>query len=502
MFKNDASKNALAAGVFFVIYTVLQFVNRSFFSHQLGAEYLGVNGLISNLVGMLAIADLGIASAANFSLYAPVARKDNATIVALLALYHKIYAIIVFVIGLFGVLVGLFLPYITKTPLDIRIPFMLLTLNTIISYFGAARRSLIVSHQQDRKASFADFTGNFIVVVGQIVFLVLAGNYTGYLVIRVIGTLITNVLIYVESNPLMPMATTKTVVDQSIKKELFSNVIGNFFLRMSGIVVTGTDNILISLFANLTTVGLYSNYLLVVQTVQSLITQVFNAIISTIAKRAIESNKSDLARVFLRMQFVNFVIVLVVATGFMSFFTWFINLWVGSKFLLPHYTLFLIALSFFFMNYNITSWGFTSALGLAGRFKRVSVFEMVANLGFSELFGYVFKQGLNGIIMGTITSTVVSVGWMNAYIIFKYGFNHTPRMYYKNMLINTFIFIFTIYCSEFVTRGFAFNESSLWVSLVKFIGSLMFEFILIITFYHKADELRYLGGRLKKMYIK
>lgn len=154
------------------------------------------------------------------------------------------------------------------------------------------------------------------------------------------------------------------------------------------------------------------------------------------------------------------------------------------------------------MNYNITSWGFTSALGLAGRFKRVSVFEMVANLGFSVLFGYFFKQGLNGIIMGTITSTVLSVGWMNAYIIFKYGFNHTPRMYYKNMLINTFIFILTIYCSEFVTRGFAFNESSLWGSVVKFIGSLMFEFILIITFYHKADELRYLGGRLKKMYIK
>ena len=47
----------------------LQFISRTVFIYCLGEEYLGINGLFSNVLGVLSFAELGIGTAINFCLY-------------------------------------------------------------------------------------------------------------------------------------------------------------------------------------------------------------------------------------------------------------------------------------------------------------------------------------------------------------------------------------------------------------------------------------------------
>ena len=73
---------------------LLSFVVRTVFVKCLNTEYLGVNGLYSNILNMLSLADLGFGTAMVFSMYRPLAENDKEKLNQLMALYKKVYAII------------------------------------------------------------------------------------------------------------------------------------------------------------------------------------------------------------------------------------------------------------------------------------------------------------------------------------------------------------------------------------------------------------------------
>ncbi|MCM0725992.1 hypothetical protein NB814_09835 [Latilactobacillus curvatus] len=496
MNKRNAMKNAMYAGSFFILYTILQFINRSFFIKYLNVDYLGLNGVLTSLVGMMAVADLGISSAINFSLYAPIKEKNSDLIQSLLLLYRKIYLIIATVVLLTSFILSFFLQDFVdlESKINIYIPFFLLTLNAAVSYTMAASRSLIIANQKDRIASMSDFLGNTFVVITQILVLIFTQNYILYLLLRVIGTLGSNIYITYRARNLIPGYKVKEFIPIKIPKEtiseLIQNVSGNFFLRLGGIVVVGSDNLLISKFVGITSVGIYSNYLLIIQTLQSLIQQMFNAIVSTIGNFALTSTDDEGEVMYHRMQFLNFVIILGVAIGLESFISTFIYYWVGNKFIFSTVTTQLLIISFFFMNYNITSWNFTAAYGLAGHMRSVSISEMLLNLVFSIMLAKYTHLGINAIILGTILSTILTVGWMNAYVIFKYGFNRSVKSYLVNYLKDIIIFVFLMLISYFLKKQFT-NINLILQSISIFVVLLICMLLLVYFVYRKNDEFKY-----------
>ena len=82
---------------------ILNFVNRTFFIKLLGAEYLGVNGLFTNILTFLSLAELGIGNAIIYSMYKPLAKHDNRKLAELMNFYKKMYYIIAILIFIFGV---------------------------------------------------------------------------------------------------------------------------------------------------------------------------------------------------------------------------------------------------------------------------------------------------------------------------------------------------------------------------------------------------------------
>lgn len=98
---------------------LLNFVVRTIFIHCLNEAYLSVNGLYSNILTVLSLAELGFGSAMVYRMYAPVAVKDYQKTAALLHFYKKIYAIIGAVIFGLGLCVIPFMDYIIKDKPDV-----------------------------------------------------------------------------------------------------------------------------------------------------------------------------------------------------------------------------------------------------------------------------------------------------------------------------------------------------------------------------------------------
>ena len=91
-------KNLKFAAASEFVLAVLKFISRRVFVFLLGKEYLGISGLFTDILSMLALAELGLGISITYSLYRPVALGDTELIKSLMAFYRRAYLIIALIV--------------------------------------------------------------------------------------------------------------------------------------------------------------------------------------------------------------------------------------------------------------------------------------------------------------------------------------------------------------------------------------------------------------------
>ena len=132
-------KNGVIGLVTQVIVLVMGFLTQIVFTHYLGQTNYGLNSVISNLLNMLSLAELGVGSAITYHLYKPIAEGDQNTIASIMALFRRVYWTIGFVVFGLGCLLMLLIPvFITESGVDIafvRLIFFIQLMSTVSTYF-------------------------------------------------------------------------------------------------------------------------------------------------------------------------------------------------------------------------------------------------------------------------------------------------------------------------------------------------------------------------------
>ena len=176
----------------YFINTILGFLCRIVFVQCLSADYLGVNGLFTNILAMLSLAELGVGNAIVFALYKPLAENDEEKIASLMKLYSKAYRTIGLVIFVVGLSLMPFIDVIVKEQPNISESIYLLYLinlfNTSSSYFFSYRSSLLIAAQRNYIVGGISYAITILQSILQIIFLVVFRNYFGYLLIQTVGT--------------------------------------------------------------------------------------------------------------------------------------------------------------------------------------------------------------------------------------------------------------------------------------------------------------------------
>ena len=107
---------------------LLSFVGRKIFLNYLSVDYLGINGLYSNILTILSLPELGLDSAVVFFLYKPVAEGNMPMIKAYVNYFKKVYFILAICIFGVGICLVPFLQFIVKSDLntlDLKIYYIL-----------------------------------------------------------------------------------------------------------------------------------------------------------------------------------------------------------------------------------------------------------------------------------------------------------------------------------------------------------------------------------------
>ena len=278
---------------------IVNFVLRKVFVATLGEEYLGLNGLFSDILSMLSLAELGFGTSIIFSLYKPVAEENTEKIKSLMRLYRNIYT----AVGLFVLIAGTSLAprldlFVKEMPdiAHIRLIYLLNVFNTAVSYFFVYKASLLFADQKKYVELIINTAVKTVCAVLQIAVLLTLRNYLVYLALMIFGTVVQNLLISHQTDKRYPYLKDKNIrpLEKEDKDTIRTNVGAMAFHKFGSVVIFSTDSILTAKLVSVAAVGLYSNYMLIRKAVLMVIETMFHGITSGMGNlNAAESNEKN-----------------------------------------------------------------------------------------------------------------------------------------------------------------------------------------------------------------
>lgn len=493
-------KNAIVGISGQLIAKLLGFISRTIFIQQLGIIYLGLNGLFSNILSILSLAELGIGSAIIFSLYKPLAEKNEVLIKSLMDFYAKVYKVIGLVIFGLGVSIIPFMDFFIKEKPDIpnlNLIYILFLTNTVLSYFFAHKRSIFSADQKNYINVIYDNIFNLIMVILQIIILLLTSNFILYLIIQIICVFLSNVFISLKANKMYPYINNrmKIKIPKPYFQEIKKNIYSMFMLKTGAVVVNGTDNLLISSYIGIATVGIYSNYIMIISILQSIITQIFTSITASVGNLVSLESKEKSLEVFNRVFYMNYLIYGFICINLFIFFNPFINLWIGNKYTFSKEVVFIIVLNVYLMGIRRSLWVFTNALGLFYNFRFIPFIEASVNLISSILL--INMLGITGVFIGTTLSTLSTYFFFEPYVLYKRYFNTKLNNYF----IKYFMYLFsTLFAGSVMYSVTYLVDLDTWLSIfIVFILSTIIILTTFILFSFRTKEFKYFITLIKEL---
>lgn len=432
-----------------VLTILLNFVVRTIFIYCLNEAYLSVNGLYSNILTVLSLAELGFGSAMVYRMYAPVAVKDYQKTAALLQFYKKIYIIIGVVIFLLGLGVIPFMDYIIKDKPDISgltLYYILFLVNTSISYwFSSYKASVLYADQKEYIKTNVQNTMAILQSGLQIVLLLLFRKYLLYLLIQLVGNIFLNLYVAHLVDKRYPEIQTYQGASLSaeervqIRKDTEALVLSRF----GHVALNGTDNIIISAVVGVLWVGRLSNYTLICDSVTSVLCQITAAITGSLGNFFATEDKHAGYALFKKVEFLNFWLYGFSFIALVTLLDPFVQIWAGGRFVLGLPISIVIAINFFVAGYMNTLWVFRSTLGLFKQGKFRPILVAILNIVLSIVLGRLW--GVFGVLFATFLSRAAISLWYDPLILHRYGFEVSCKpffaRYFRRVLLLTAVLI-------------------------------------------------------------
>lgn len=450
-----SARNTTVAMMARVVAILLGFFTRVVFTHTLSEEYVGINGLFTDILNVLALSELGIGTAITYALYKPIAERDIEKQKSLMQLYRKFYTIVALVVLLAGLLVIPFMDILIKNRQSMKMEYLIFIYlmylgNSVISYLLIYKRTLIDAHQLNYIGVLCQTVFLVIQNIVQIIILLTTKNFILFVSMLMLCTLLNNICISRKANQLYPFLREKDI--QPLKKEekqsIYQNIRAMLMHKVGNVVVTNTDNLLISSLVGIASTGVYSNYFLVIGSVRQVLNQVFQGITASVGNLGVEEGKERVKQVFEASFFMGQWIFGFSTICLYEVLSPFVELSFGKQYVFDMNITLVLCLNFYFTGMRQATLVFRDSLGLFWYDRYKSLAEAVINLVVSVVLGY--YMGLVGIFLGTLISTVTTSLWVEPYVLYKHHLKMPVRSYFLKYACYLAVTIIIWYITDLV----------------------------------------------------
>ena len=492
-----AAKNIIFGYISNFTYLVLGFILRTVFLSRLGETLLGVNGLYTGILSVVSLAELGIGTAMNFSLYGPVAKEDIGKIKAYMCFYRKAYRVIAAVVALLGLAVVPFLPVIVKnsiglTQRELTVYYLIFLFNTVSTYFMAYKYSLVNARQMNYIQTNAATVSKIVTSIVQIIILLTTANFLMYLMAVAVVELLQKLVMNVYLNRKYPYLKEKD--GEKLSKEETQKIVSDTkalaIQKIGDAARLQTDAIIISSFLNVTLVGLIDNYNMIISAVTGFVDIVFNSVISGFGNLIATESRERQLSLFQVYRFTAAWLYGFSAIGFWYLLSPLVETAWGASRVVAFSVIFSIVLDYYCKGERIVLYNFKTAAGIFREDKYLAFAQGIVNLIVSIVM--VQKIGLLGVYIGTIVSGLMA-NLIRPFLIYRLCFQKPVAEYFKD--IEGYWLQLGVSAAILLPAGNRILAQKSWGSLILMavVITLVFNGLFFLCF-RKREEFQYLKG--------
>ncbi len=473
--------NTFSSLIFQVTTIVCGFILPRLILNAFGSNVNGLVNSITQFLGIISFLELGVGAVVQSALYKPLAEKKQNEVSKIIVSANNFFRRIAQILLIYVVFLVFFYPIFVSKDYDFTYTATLIVAISISSfaqyYFGIVNRLLLTADQR----GYVQYNAQTIAVIGNTV--------ACYILIAIgcniqVVKLVTSLIYLLQPFFIHLYIRDHYKINMKIKydKEPIPQKWNGIAQHIAAVILDGTDTVVLTLFATLADVSIYSVYYLVVKGVKQLFMSMTNGITSLIGELWARQELSELKKTFGWTEWVIhtgttfvFGVTAVLIVPFVEVYTLGIH---DANYIQPLFATLIVAANAghcLRLPYNIM-------ILAAGHYKQTqSNYIIAAALNIVISILAVKRWGLVGVAIGTLIAMAYQTIWMAWYDsrnIIKWPLKN----FFKQITVDAIsVFICSIissfFCMHFVTYlGWIVNaiEVSVTWLFIMFIINLIF----------------------------
>lgn len=410
MRKKKVLINAITSISSYIFLFVFGILIRKLFLNNFSLEFLGYEGLFSSIFLVLSVAEMGAGGMFNYMLYKALAKKDTKELAVIMGMYQKLYRVIGTFVLVAGTVVFFLLPVIIQEDIGnwsyVRVIYIIQLGSTLVTYFLAYRRAILIADQCSHEVVRIETMYKSISQLLRVGAILLLHSYIAYLLIPLATNLAASIHVGRRAAKKYPgVFSRKATWDDFKERKAFPQLRDLLISKVSTVMYTSTDNIMISALAGIRYVALYANYQQITTAVIQLLSFITEAIEKSTGNLVYAETEQKKKEFFDMFDFAGFCLGAFSLCAFVAVFQKTIIVLYGVEYLMPFATVVVIALDFYVRCRGMAYCAFQSAVGHYELGRWLSVAAAVSNLALSIILG--LKWGITGILGATILGNVL-----------------------------------------------------------------------------------------------
>jgi len=431
--------------LFYVLSLFLAFFSRRIFLDCLGAEFIGLTGMLMNIMSFLSVAELGIGASIVYFLYKPLQENNREKINEVMSMLAFLYRCIGVIIGSIGIVVSLFFPWwfdnlTTGLPL-VYFAFYSFLGSSVAGYIFNYKQLLVSANQKQYLVNSYFQTIGIVQSIAQILLAYYYRNLWLWVVVGLVFTIIGIIIFNHRIQQLYPWLNIDLRKGrENLKKypEVLKKTRQIFVQRIKDFILYQSDEIMVGMFVSVVKVAFYGNYMIIINKLNFLVNLLSEGLSAGVGNLIAEGNENKIMKIFWELTAARFFILGVIIFSLLMFFQPFIGCWVGQQYQLSNIIVYLLIFNLFIRYQTAAVYIYIGSAGLFGDVWAAWI-ELAVNLSVTLLLAPTY--GIAGILLGKIISFGVISSFWKPYYLFSRTFHRSVWEYWRGMAPYYILFI-------------------------------------------------------------
>ena len=476
----------IKVGMFFYVLSLfLAFFARKVFLDCLGAEFIGLTGMLMNIMSFLSVAELGIGTSIVYFLYKPLQEDNHEDINTIMSMLAYLYRYIGYVIGAIGISISIFFPWwfnnLTMGLPLVYFAFYSFLASSVAGYIFNYKQLLVSANQKHYLVNAYFQTISIIQSFIQILLAYYYHNLYLWVLVGLIFTIVGIIVFNYRIQQLYPWLRINLKEGRAnIKKypEVLRKTRQIFTQKIKDFILYRSDELLVGSFVSVVQVAFYGNYMIIINKLNFLVNILSDGLSAGVGNLLAEGNEKNIMKVYWELTATRFLILGIIIFSLLLFFQPFIGCWLGKQYQLSDLIVYLLVFNLF-MRYQTAA--VYIYLGSAGQFSDVwaAWAELIVNLSITLILAPTY--GIVGILLGKIISFGIISSFWKPYYLFSQTFHKSVWDYWRGMCIYYIIFILCTLLSIWLKQTIIDSHSASFLSLAVY-GAAVFIPIFAVFF--------------------